>query len=255
MLYPKRIVCLTEESVEILYAIGAQDLIVGVSNYVERPPEAKKLPQVSMFIKSQYDKIDELKPDLVLGFSDIQQDIAKELIARGHNVYIANHRSIEEILSYTQILCSMIGRQSLGEKLVQKLRDNIKNYTIKRADPPKIYFEEWDEPMITAIRWVSDIIEICGGKDIFREKSTGSLARERFVTSEDVIERNPDIIFGCWCGKRVRIEKIKVRPGWDKVNAIKNNMVFELDPAIFLQPGPAPILDGLRILNEYFETL
>ena len=141
MLYPKRIVCLTEESVEILYAIGAQDLIVGVSNYVERPPEAKKLPQVSMFIKSEYDKIDELKPDLVLGFSDIQQDIAKELIARGHNVYIANHRSIEEILSYTQILCSMIGRQSLGEKLVQKLRDNIKNYTIKRVDPPKVYFE------------------------------------------------------------------------------------------------------------------
>lgn len=255
MSYPQRIVCLTEESVEILYLIGAQDRIKGVSNYVERPEQAKSLPKVSMFIKGQYDKIDALKPDLVLGFSDIQQDIAKELVARGHNVFIANHRSVEEILSYTRILTSMIGMQNEGEKLINDLQDKIKTFTKKRKHPPRVYFEEWDNPMISAIRWVSDIIEIAGGIDIFRDKSTGAMAKDRFVTSELVIEKNPDIIFGCWCGKKVRIEKIKNRSGWENINAVKNGHIYELDPAIFLQPGPAPILDGLKILSDFFDKL
>lgn len=254
-MYPQRIVCLTEESVEILFAIGIGDRIKGVSNYVVRPTEAQSIAKVSMFVKGQYDKIDNLKPDLVLGFSDIQKDIAKELIGRGHNVFIANHRSVEEILSYVQVLSSMVGKQVDGELLVNQLRENIQKYTKVRKNPPRVYFEEWDFPMISAIRWVSDIIEICGGINVFKEKSNASLAKDRFVTSEEVIEMNPDIIFGCWCGKKVKIQKIKERENWHNINAIKNGHVYELDPAIFLQPGPAPIIDGLRILNEYFDKL
>lgn len=253
MSYPQRIVCLTEESVETLFSIGQGHRIVGVSNYVERPVEATTLPKVSMFINSQYDKIDELKPDLILGFSDIQSDIAKELIKRGHNVFISNHRRLNDILSYILQLSGMVGEQQAGLQLVEKLTSIIEDNSIKRKVPPKVYFEEWDGPMISAIGWVSDLIQIVGGVDIFRNKSHGILAKDRFVTSEDVIQSNPDIIFGCWCGKKVKIDKIKSRPGWDQINAVKNNLVFELDPAIFLQPGPAPIKDGLNILNQYLD--
>lgn len=251
MSYPQRIVCLTEESVETLFALGQGHRIVGVSNYVERPLEATKLPKVSMFINSKYDKIDALKPDLILGFSDIQSDIAKELIQRGHNVFIANHRRLDEILNYIQQLSGMIGVQSAGEKYVQHLKEIIEKFSTKRSTTPKVYFEEWDDPMISAIGWVSDLIHQVGGEDIFREHAGGSLAKDRFVTSAQVIERNPDIIFGCWCGKKVKIEKIKKRPGWEHITAVKNNQIFELDPAIFLQPGPAPIVDGLKVLDQY----
>jgi iron complex transport system substrate-binding protein len=258
MSYPQRIVCLTEESVETLFALGQGHRIVGVSNYVERPVEATRLPKVSMFINSKFEKIDALKPDLVLGFSDIQSDIAKELIQRGHNVFIANHRRLEEILSYIQQLSGMIGVQQAGEKYVQSLKTLIEKFSTKRHTQnkraPLVYFEEWDDPMISAIGWVSDLITQVGGEDIFREYAGGSLAKERFVTSEQVIERNPDIIFGCWCGKKVKIDKIKNRPGWENINAIKNNQIFELDPAIFLQPGPAPIVDGMKILNQLLDN-
>ena len=149
----------------------------------------------------------------------------------------------------------MIGKYNEGQILKEKLEETIQKYTTTRKSPPKVYFEEWNNPMISAIRWVSDIIEIAGGVDIFRDKSKGSLAKDRFVSENDVIEKNPDIIFGCWCGKKVKVDKIKQREGWKNINAVKNNQVYELDPAIFLQPGPAPILDGLRIINEYFDNL
>jgi iron complex transport system substrate-binding protein len=254
-MYPQKIVCLTEESVEIIYALGEQHRIKGVSSYVERPPEAKKLPKVSVFTTSQFDKIDQIAPDLILGFSDIQSDISKELVKRGHNVFIANHRSIEEILNYTGWLSGMLGMQQQGEELVTKLTQIINEQTKKRHKAPRVYFEEWDDPMICNIRWVSEIIQVAGGEDIFAEKAQGAMAKERFVTSEEVIAANPDIIFACWCGKKAKLDQLKSRPGWEGINAIKNNQVYELDPAVFLQPGPAPIVDGLKILNEYFDKL
>jgi len=250
--YPSRIVCLTEESVETLFLIGEEHRIVGVSNYVVRPKEALSLPKVSMFTSSSYDKIEALNPDLILGFSDIQSDIARDLIKRGHNVFISNHRSLDEILNYILLLSSMVGASDKGKNLVQKLKDKLKKTEGHQKKEIKVYFEEWDEPMISAIRWVSDLITHVGATDIFRDKSKGSLAKERFVTSDDVIKANPDIIFGCWCGKKVKTDLIKNRPGWENINAIKSDRVFELDPAIFLQPGPAPILAGLDILISIF---
>ena len=252
MNYPSRIVCLTEESVETLYLLGEEHRIVGVSNYVVRPKEAQSLPKVSMFTSSSYEKIEALSPDLILGFSDIQSDIARDLIKRGHNVFISNHRSLEEILNYILLLSSMVGVSDKGIRLVQSLNKKLEDSKGIIKKPLKVYFEEWDEPMISAIRWVSDLITHLGAVDIFREESFGSLAKERFVSNEKVISANPDIIFGCWCGKKVKIDHIKNRAGYENINAVKNNRVYELDPAIFLQPGPAPILAGLDILISIF---
>tara|TARA_B100000925_G_C22010442_1_gene476070 strand:+ start:3978 stop:4751 length:774 start_codon:yes stop_codon:yes gene_type:complete len=248
--YPSRIVCLTEESVETLFLLGEGHRIVGVSNYVVRPPEALELPKVSMFTSSSYNKIEALNPDLILGFSDIQSDIAKDLIKRGHNVFISNHRSLNEILNYILLLSSMVDAKKKGEELIislEKKLEHTKGFIKKEI---KVYFEEWDEPMISAIRWVSDLITHLGADDIFRTKSFGGLAKDRFVSSEKVIEENPDIIFGCWCGKKVRIDQIKNRAGWNKINAVKNDLVFELDPSVFLQPGPAPIISGLDLMSK-----
>jgi iron complex transport system substrate-binding protein len=252
--FPKRIVCLTEESVETLYLLGKEDLIVGLSAYVERPIEAKKKTRVCVFTHAQVEKIVELKPDLVLGFSDIQKNIARELIGLGLNVFISNQRSIPEILNYIGLLGSMVGA---GEK-AQVLRANLEQKIAsvpKLSFAPKVYFEEWDEPLITAIRWVSDCLEICGAKNIFSNQAMGSLAKDRLVSHQEVIAQNPDIIFGCWCGKKVDLDGIKNRPGYEVIKAVKENQVFELDPAIFLQPGPAPILAGLDVLTKYFWAL
>lgn len=253
--YPQSIVCLTEESVETLALLGKLDLVKGVSVFVKRPEAALKIPKISFFTTSNLDKINDLKPDLILGFSDIQKDIARDLIGLGHNVFIANHRSLQGILNYIQLLSQMVGEAEQGKRLVDQLQQKIGaiealGKTLPRA--PKIYFEEWDEPGISAIQWVSDLIQIAGGKDIFHKQAQGILAKDRFVNSEQVITANPDIIFGCWCGKKVNIESIKGRAGWDQIEAVRKNQVFELPPEIFLQPGPAPIIDGLDLLMNYY---
>lgn len=253
--YPQSIVCLTEESVETLALIGKLNLVKGVSVFVKRPEEALKIPKISFFTSSNLVKINELKPDLILGFSDIQKDIARDLIELGHNVFIANHRSIQGILNYVQILSQIVNATDDGLKLVKRLQDKILAFEAlgkKLPRKPKVYFEEWDGPQISAIQWVSELIQIAGGTDIFKEKSAGILAKERFVTNIQVKELNPDIIFGCWCGKKVNVESIKLRTDWQNIEAVKNNQVFELSPEIFLQPGPAPILDGLDILLDYY---
>lgn len=207
---------------------------------------------MTSFIKANLQKILDLSPNLVIGFSDIQKDIARDLISQGLDVYISNQRSIQEILRYIKILSGIVGAVNEGEILVLELLGIIqKAKEIRGAKRPKIYFEEWDEPQITAIRWVSEIIEIAGGEDIFSSKSSGSLAKERFVSSDEVVEQNPDIIFGCWCGKKFDLSSMVNRPNWNKINAVKNSQVYELDPAIFLQPGPAPILEGISILQQY----
>lgn len=256
--YPENIICLTEESVETLFLIGKGGLIKGVSCFVKRPAAALALPKVSQFTNSNIDKIIKLNPDLVLGFSDIQKDIARDLIAKGINVWISNHRSIGEILNYILILTSMIGEQKAGEELCQKLIDKIrkvKELSKQLQFTPRVYFEEWDDPKISAIKWVSELIAVAGGVDIFIDKSNGSLAADRFVSDEEIIAKNPDVILGCWCGKKVNIKSIYERENYHKINAIRNNQVFEVEPEIFLQPGPAPILEGLDILYKIFTKL
>ena len=256
--YPSKIICLTEESVETLYLLGEQHRIKGVSAFVKRPNEAQHLPKVSFFTSSNYPKILAHKPDLILGHSDIQKDIARDLIELGQNVFIANHRSIEGILNYIYMLGTLT---SAGEKLnllMQRLEKKIqqaRDFASALSKRPKVYFEEWDDPQISAIQWVSELIELCGGIDIHKEKSTGLLAKDRFVDQQAVIDKNPDIIFGCWCGKKVKIEQIMQREGFQDIAAVKNKRVVELPPEIFLQPGPAPILDGIDILIEAFKEV
>jgi iron complex transport system substrate-binding protein len=253
---PLQIICLTEESVETLFELGVGDQIIGVSAFVKRPSAATKIPKVSFFTTSNLKKIIEKKPDLILGFSDIQKDIAKDLIELGQDVWISNHRSISGILKYIKTLSLMVDRKVEGEKLLERLENQIikaKAFSNKLNSRPKVYFEEWDDPQIVAIEWVSEVIELCGGINISKEKSRGLLAKERFTTHKEVINSDPDIIFACHCGKKVKLDSIYNRDGYSNIKAIKNKNVFELEPEIFLQPGPAVLFDGIDILIKQFE--
>lgn len=251
---PESIVCLTEESVEILYRIGKESLISGVSSFVERPEEAKSKPKVSLFTSSKFDEIEKIGPELVLGFSDIQKDIARELIGRGLSVWISNHRSLNEILRYTIQLGRLVGEENKGKDLAKNMiaaLDKQKSL-VSFSRPPRVYFEEWDSPMISGIQWVSELLEQMGAIDICSQKASGTLARDRFVDWDWVVSQNPDIILACWCGKKVKLDTIRSRKDAEKINAVKNNHIFELPPAVFLQPGPAPFLDGASQLREIF---
>ncbi|MBC7715022.1 MAG: ABC transporter substrate-binding protein [Rhizobacter sp.] len=253
---PERIICMTEESVEFLHAIGRSDLIAGVSVYAKRPAEVSQHPVISSFTHANLKKIQKIKPDLVIGFSDIQKDIAKELISEGIDVYISNQRSIEEIFRYMWMLGNMVGEGSKTEIYLQGLEEKIsaaRSFAKTLKSRPKVYIEEWDEPQICGIRWFSELVGLCGGVDIFEAKSMeGIKASERFVTSEEVGLNNPDIILASWCGKKVDIESIKARPELKNSSAVKNNQVYELEPEIFLQPGPALFVDGIDRLMDLF---
>ena len=257
MSFPSKIICLTEETVETLYLLGRSDLIQGVSQYVERPVEAKNAhPVLTQFIRSDLDRIVALKPDLVIGFSDIQKDIARELIGRGLNVFVTNQRSLREILDQILLLGRLIGEPESALLLVQQFEaklQQVKNQQMGKR-PVRVYFEEWDHPRLSAIQWVSELIEICGGVNVFRHK-IGSLASERAVSDEEILTAAPDVIFGCWCGKKVKLESFAQRPGYAEVPAIKNGRVYELDPAIFLQPGPALFVDGLDQMSRLLEQI
>ena len=254
--FPSKIICLTEESVETLFLIGKSELISGVSAFVKRPAAATKLPKVSFFTSSNYDKIAALNPELIIGHSDIQKDIARDLIKLGYNVHIANHRSIEGILGYIVMLGSMVGAREPALKLVQELESKIceaKDFAKTLSKKPVVYFEEWDDPTIICIQWVCELLELCGARVLFSDKSKGVLAQERIISQAEVVKLNPDIIFGCWCGKKVKVDAIKSRPNWKEITAVAEDRVYELAPEIFLQPGPAPILDGVDILINYFK--
>jgi len=251
--YPERIVCLTEETTETLYLLGEERRIVGISGYTVRPPRARhEKPRVSAFLSAKNDKILALKPDLVLGFSDLQADISKDLVKAGLNVVIFNQRSVDEILNMIQVLASMVGVPGKGEQLVATLERNLQD--IRNRAPrrrPKVYFEEWDEPMISGIRWVSELIEIAGGEDVFREKSFAKEATGRIVADPgEVMKRQPDIILGSWCGKKFRPERVKARPGWQAIPAVRDDQLFEIKSAEILQPGPAALTDGVRRIHE-----
>lgn len=245
-----RIICLTEETVETLYLLGRPDLIAGVSEYVERPPEAKNHPVVTQFIRSDVEQIVKMKPDLVIGFSDIQKNIAADLIGRGLNVFVTNQRSLSEILDQILLLGRMIGEEKKALDLVAGFRNKLESFKARNLPRrPRVYFEEWDHPRYSCIKWVSELIEACGGENIFADRC-GSLAKEREVTDEEVMARNPEIIFGCWCGKPVKTESFQKR--YPETVAVQKNFIWELSPAIFLQPGPALFVDGL---NQMFEKI
>ena len=254
---PQRIVCLTEEPTEILYLLGEEHRIVGITVYTVRPPEAKeRFPVVSAFINGSVKKICELEPDLIIGFSDIQADLAAKLIRANQQVLIFNQRSIEEILEVILTIGRIVSAEEKAEKLVESYRVSIaeaRQIGESFARRPRVYFEEWDEPTFSAIRWVSELIEIAGGKDIFSEKSHGKLAVERKINWSDVIEKDPDIILASWCGKPVDIDSIKNRPGWGSIAAVRNDRIHELDPSIILQPGPASLTDGLNAIQSLME--
>lgn len=253
--YPQRIVCLTEEPTETLYLLGEQHRIVGISGFTVRPPEARKeKPRVSAFTSANTGKILALNPDLVIGFSDLQADIAADLVRNGQSVLLFNHRSVEEILNMILTLAGLVGAQEKGEQLVRQLQSNIDKVlasakTLKCR--PSVYFEEWDDPMISAIRWVSDLVGIAGGDDCFSELAAQPLGKDRIIADPHaVIERNPDIIIGSWCGKKFRPEKVSARTGWQTVNAVANQQLYEIKSVNILQPGPAALTDGLNQMHE-----
>lgn len=255
--FPQRIICLTEEGTEILYEINQQHRLVGISGFTRRPPKARKeKPKVSNFIDADFQKILELKPDLVVGYSDLQRDIAAELIKNGVNVFIFNHRSIEETLGMILQFCSLIGNEKDGRKLVEQYIRNLESAK-KEAESfpyrPKVFFEEWNDPLISSIQWVSELIEICGGELCFPELTDKGLGKDRILNPDEVITRNPDIIIGSWCGKKFKPEKVRARKGWDAINAVKNNQLYEIKSEIILQPGPACLTDGIKEIQKIFQ--
>lgn len=256
--YPERIICLTEETTELIYALGEEERIVGISGFTMRPPIARKTkPKVCTFIDANYDLIDSLKPDLILAFSDLQADIVKELIKRGHTVVTFNQRNINEILQTMLMVGSLLGSEKKALKIIKSYEYNIKlsiNDSKKIKNKPKIYFEEWYDPLISGICWVSELIEIAGGIDIFSELRNEHSAKNRIVTSEEVIKRNPDIIIGSWCGKKFKKDNVIKREGWENINAVKNIRLFEINSTIILQPGPASLTDGLEKLKEIIQN-
>lgn len=253
--YPTRIVCLTEETTETLYLLGEQHRIAGISVYTVRPPEAgKEKPKVSAFTSANIDEINNLNPDLIVGFSDIQAETAKRLIAEGHTVWINNHRSISEIKDMIVRLGAMVGKTGKALELVEQYNrklEGIRQLTDSLKTKPRVYFEEWYDPMISGIRWVSEIIRIAGGTDIFPEHASEPMASGRIINNpEEVVRRNPEIILASWCGKKFRKPKLTGRPGWDRITAVKNNDIYEVDSSIILQPGPAALTDGLDAVHK-----
>jgi len=252
---PKRIVCLTEETTEWLYLLGQEEKIVGISGYTVRPRKAREeKPKVSAFLSAKIDKILALKPDCVFGFSDLQADIAALLIRAGIQVTVFNQRSVDEIFSMLYQVAAMVGEAKQGEQRLLQMRDQldaIQTATSQHIRRPKIYFEEWDEPHISAIRWVSELIAIAGGDDCFPELALMPLGKDRIIADgQTIVDRAPDIIIGSWCGKKFRAEKVAARVGWQDIPAVKNKQLFEIKSADILQPGPAALTDGVKHLHR-----
>lgn len=254
--FPHRIVCLTEEPTEVLYALGEEHRIVGISGFTVRPARARKeKPKVSAFTSAKIGEILKLEPDLVIGFSDMQADIARELIKAGVEVWISNHRGVDGILAYIRRLGAMVGA---AEKADAYAREAERHIAAVRAAAealpkhPRVYFEEWDEPLITGIRWVAELVRIAGGEDVFPQQSGESLAKHRILEDPaEVVRAAPDIIFGSWCGKRFRPDRVAARPGWDTIPAVRQGDVYEIKSPIILQPGPAALFDGLAELHRH----
>lgn len=256
--YPKRIICLTEETTETLYLLGAQDRIVGISGFTVRPPRARKeKPKISTFLDAKTEEILALAPDLVIGFSDIQANIAKDLIERGVTVWVNNYRSVAGILNMMVQLGALVGKEQKARTLVLEIEQLIAATRREIAQwhcRPKVYFEEWFDPLISGIQWVSELVEIAGGVEVFPEYSQQSLAKNRIIEDPDmVIKKNPDIILASWCGKMVKEQKIRERSGWTAISALQNDQIHEIKSSIILQPGPAALMEGLPIMHQIFK--
>jgi iron complex transport system substrate-binding protein len=254
--YPERIVCLTEETTETLYLLNEGHRVVGISGYTMRPPEARQKPKVSSFISARFEKIEALQPDLVLAFSDLQADIAAELIRRGLAVYTFNQRTIAEILQMIRQIAGLIGCEAKGRELAATLEgglDAIRRSAARFSRRPKTFFEEWPDPLISGISWVEELVEIAGGEPIFPELRTARLGKNRIVDPAEVVRRDPDIVVASWCGKRVRKETITTRAGWDAIAAIRSDHVYEIDSTYILQPGPASLTEGVKQLHALLE--
>ena len=252
---PQRIVCLTEETTEWLYLLGQESRIVGISGYTVRPRRARaEKPKVSAFLSAKIDKILDLQPDCVLGFSDLQADIASQLIKAGVQVTVFNQRSVEEIFSMLYQVAATVGQADQGLARITQMRAQLQDMAKVAASfkrRPKVYFEEWDEPRISAIRWVSELVGIAGGDDCFPELAAQSLGKNRILANDEaIIARAPDIIFGSWCGKKFRPEQVAARAGWQGVPAVRDAQLFEIKSADILQPGPAALTDGVAQLHH-----
>jgi len=256
-LLPKRIVCLTEETTETLYALGADDCIVGVSGFTVRPKKARKEKKtVSTYLDAKFDEIIALQPDIVIAWSDLQADICKELIRRGIEVLCFNHRTIEGILAMIYRLGLLVGKQNEAEEYIRTLEISLEraaSYASTLSVRPKVYFEEWYDPLITGIAWVSELLELCGGIDVFAENRQFPDAKRRILPDSSlVVERNPDIIIASWCGKMFKPEKMLQRPQWETINAIQHSQVHEIHSSIILQPGPAALTDGIDAIISIY---
>ncbi len=256
---PQRIVCLTEETTEWLYLLGQEHRIVGISGYTVRPRRARQeKPRVSAFLSAKIDKILELRPDCVFGFSDLQADIAAELIRKGVQVTVFNQRSVEEIFSMLFQVAAMVGEAEQGLARIAAMRAHLQSMQVIVAErvaagarSPKVFFEEWDTPHISAIRWVSELVGIAGGEDCFPELAVMPMGKDRIIgDGDEIVRRNPDIIIGSWCGKKFRPELVAVRPGWQQVSAVREAQLFEIKSADILQPGPAALTDGVAQLHQ-----
>jgi iron complex transport system substrate-binding protein len=252
-MFPSRIVCLTEETTETLYLLGEGERVVGVSGYTVRPPEARQKPRISSFLHARFDKIEALKPDLILAFSDLQAEITGELIKRGYPVFTFNQRTVAEILQMIRVLGGIVGVPDKANALAEELRRGLQRFRDDAASlprRPRVFFEEWDDPLISGICWVDELVEIAGGEPVFPELRRGTLAKQRIVSSEQVIAAAPDVIIGSWCGKPVRPEKIAARTGWNQVPAIVQGQIHEIKSAFILQPGPAALTEGVAQLQR-----
>ena len=256
--YPSRIVCLTEETTETLYLLGQGDRIVGVSGYTLRPPEARLKPKVSAFINARFDKIEALRPDLVLAFSDLQADLAAELVKRGIAVVTFNQRSVAEILQMIRMLGGLVGCQRAAEQLADGFSENLDRIRAAAEKLPtrlRTFFEEWDEPLISGIRWVEELVEIAGGAPIFPELRDARLAKDRIVDPSEAARRDPQVIFASWCGKRMKKATIIGRPGWDRVSAVRDDRIYEIKSTYILQPGPASLTEAVSQLHDIFTAI
>jgi iron complex transport system substrate-binding protein len=251
--FPSRIVCLTEETTETLYLLGEGRRVIGISGYTVRPAEARSKPRVSSFISARFDKIEALQPDLVLGFSDLQADIGAALAKRGLPVMLFNQRSVSEILQMIRVLGALVGAGGRANAMATGLEKSLREIRAAgRAFPrrPRVYFEEWNNPLISGIRWVEELIEIAGGRPIFPELRDAKLGKDRIVVSEEVVKRDPEVIIASWCGKPVRIDAIAGRPGWQEVAAVRGGHIHEIKSAYILQPGPASLTVGVQQIHE-----
>ncbi len=249
--YPRRVVCMTEETTETLYRIGAGDLVVGVSGFTVRPKEARRKPRVSSFLDANFDRILELRPDLVLGFSDLQADLGRELCKRGVPVLLFNQRSVAEILQTVRVVGALVGRGEEASRLADALASGLERHGDAAASlprRPRMFFEEWHEPLISGIRWCSELLELSGGEDVCVESRASHGASGRIFTPEEVARRDPEGVVASWCGRKARAEKIRERPGWAAVTAVRDDQLYEVKSTIILQPGPAALTDGVAEL-------